>query len=356
MTPTPTPAGERALLALRADASTEVGSGHVMRCLALAESAHDAGRRAIFLCRALPGDLRAEIAARGFELLTLPATGPWTPDADARATRQALAGLAQPPHWVLVDHYGLGADWHRAVAASGARIAVLDDLADRALDCQVLIDQNAVTTLHRRYRGLTPAGCVHLLGPQYTLLRRDVRLAAQARAAVPAGALASGPTLLFLGGADADNLTLRLLQRLPSARLPGPLHVLAGAMNPHQTRLQALCDGLGHGFEVARRDLQPLLTHARAAVVACGMFAVELQALGVPCLLLPLSDIQGQVAAYFVRHGRAVPLAPGQADDSAAVAQAVEQLLALPFEPGGATAVAPDGARRVVQHLIENAA
>lgn len=356
MTPAATTAGERPLLAIRADASGEVGSGHVMRCLALAESAHDAGRRAIFLCRALPGDLRADIAARGVEVLTLPACEPWTPERDAQATLQALAGLAAPPHWVLVDHYGLGAGWHRAVAGGGARIAVLDDLADRPLACEVLIDQNGVPTLHRRYPALTPAGCVHLLGPRYALLRRDVRLAAQERAARPASVLANGPTLMFLGGADADGLTLRLLARLPTARLPGPLHVLAGAMNPHREALQARCRELGHGFEVARRDLQPLLCSARAAVVACGMFAVELQALGVPCLLLPLSDIQGQVADHFVRHGRAVPLSPAQVDDATAVALAVERLLALPFQPGDATAVAPDGARRVVQHLIENAA
>ncbi|URI06322.1 UDP-2,4-diacetamido-2,4,6-trideoxy-beta-L-altropyranose hydrolase [Aquincola tertiaricarbonis] len=346
------------VLALRADASTEVGSGHVMRCLALAEAAEDLGQRAVFVCRALPGDLRGEISARGFEVLTLPldAQTPWTPERDAQATLQALATLAQPPRWLLVDHYGLGADWHRSVAASGAAIAVLDDLADRPLQARVLIDQNAVTTLHRRYPALVPPDCQLLLGPQYTLLRRDVRLAAQERAAQSRQQLAAGPVLLFLGGADADGLTLQVLDHLPTAGLAGPLQVLAGAMNPHQAALRSRCQALGHGFEVARRDMRPLLARTRAAVVACGMFAVELQALGVPCLLLPLSDIQRQVAEHFSRHGRALLLQADRIGEPRALARALDQLMTLPFEPGGDTAVAPDGARRVVQHLIESAA
>lgn len=341
-------------LALRADASSEVGSGHVMRCLALAEAASDAGRRAVFISRALPGDLRAEVVARGFALLTLPEDGDWTPAGDAAATLRALATLPQPPRWVLVDHYGLGAEWHRAVATGGARIAVLDDLADRPLDGEVLIDQNAVTERHHRYPDLTPGRCTHLLGPRYTLLRRDVRLAAQARAAVPPQALAHGPTLLFMGGADADGLTLKLLPWLSGAALPGPLHVLAGAMNRHQAALETRCREGGHGFDVARRDLLPLLASARAAVVACGMFAVELQALGVPCLLLPLSDIQRQVAEGFVAHGRAVLRSPEQLSDAAATTRAIDELLTLPFHASDTLAVAPDGASRVVQHLIES--
>jgi UDP-2,4-diacetamido-2,4,6-trideoxy-beta-L-altropyranose hydrolase len=340
---------------IRADASAAVGSGHVMRCLALAEAFADAGRRVGFACRALDGDLRDEIAARGLPVFTLPLDDarPWSAGADAGATLALVAALGTPPDWVIVDHYGLGADWHRAVAACGASIAAIDDLADRPLACDALIDQNAVTNLHARYPALTPAGCARLLGPQFTLLRRDIRDAARRRQVMPRSALAAGPVIVFMGGADRDGLTQALVEQLDALPLPGPLHVLAGAMNPHQAALQALCRHRGHAFGVAQRELAPLLAPTRAAIVACGMFAVELQALGVPCVLLPLSDIQRQVAHVFEASGRAVLLEPAKLADARVLPGALQRLWALPFIPDATGAVAPDGAWRVARALLE---
>jgi UDP-2,4-diacetamido-2,4,6-trideoxy-beta-L-altropyranose hydrolase len=340
---------------LRVDASRAMGSGHVMRCLALAEALQDAGVEPVFVCAPWPGDLRGELQGRGHAVRTLrlPTDSPWSAAADAAATAALLQQEAAAGAWLVVDHYGLDAAWHRAVAASGVRVAVIDDLADRPLAGELLVDQNVVEAVHHRYPALTPSGCVRLLGPAYSLLRRDVRLAAAARAERAAHVLEAGPTLVFLGGADADGLTAHVLSRLAARPHAGPVHVLAGAMNPHQAALREQCRALGHDFSVARRDLAALMAESRAAIVACGMFAVELQAVGVPCLLLPLSGIQAEVAAAFAARGRAVVLPPEALADARRFDAAWQQVLSLPL--AGATArpvAAPDGAARIVRHLL----
>lgn len=353
----------RPVLFLRADASRQMGSGHVMRCLALAEAAQVAGMAVHWLCRRLPGHLINELQARGQSVHVLDWPGAdesWQVadrEADALASGAAMAALmpvgsTDQQHWVLVDHYQLDAVWHRRVARPDLLVAVLDDLADRPLDCALLIDQNSLETRHDRYRALTPPGCVHLLGSRYSLLRADIRAAAARRASTRPTS-----TLVFLGGADTGRLTEVVLDRLEaladSPLAPPPLHVLCGAMNPHWRALQSRCDSTGHEFSLAQRDMSDLLASARVAVVACGMFAVELQALEVPSLLLPLSDIQAAVADDFAHRGRAVVLPTEALSRPMAFESAWRRAYALPHAVSGRGFLALDGAQRVITQLLE---
>jgi UDP-2,4-diacetamido-2,4,6-trideoxy-beta-L-altropyranose hydrolase len=331
---------------VRADASRCVGSGHVMRCLALAEAIVERGGVASFASRALTGDLRNEVRARGFEVRTLdvPIDADLSVEDDARATLALLHDDGAAPAWVVVDHYDLDARWHCVVAGGGAAIAVVDDLADRSLQADLLIDQNAVPEIHARYAGLCPPHCVMLLGPSYTLLRREFRHAHAERAAYFMAPPRPGKVLLFLGAADADGLTLELLSRLDRSALPGPLSVLVGVMNARSSAIEAWCVEHQVEFAVAHTGVSRLAASASAAIVSCGMFAVELQALQVPSLLLPLSDIQRTVAHRFATSSRAVVLEPASLLRAGALAAAVRD---------GEGAIALDGASRVIDRMWE---
>jgi UDP-2,4-diacetamido-2,4,6-trideoxy-beta-L-altropyranose hydrolase len=342
-------------LFIRADASRQMGSGHVMRCLALAEAAQEAGMAVHFLCRPLAGDLVSELRQRQLPLtlLDLPeGPGLWQADDLAADARASLAAIQAQRHldqhdWLLVDHYQLGAPWHLAVAHAGLRIAVLDDLANRPLACTLLIDQNALSAHHHRYPSLTPAHCQHLLGPRYTLLRQEIRQAAQQRLSTP-----PSTTVVFLGGADTDRLTERVLDRLAALPQAAPtVQVLCGAMNPHWRAVQARCEAAGHRFALASRDMATLFAQARLAVVACGMTALELQALGIPSLLVPLSGIQEEVALDFARRGRAAVRSPQSLSDQGAFDTAWQALLAMPHHTPEPGFIALDGARRVIAQM-----
>ena len=165
-------------VAFRADASVEIGSGHVMRCLTLARALRERGAECRFITRELPGNLIGRIEAEGYELAPLPPPAPgepppkgpppfahWAGVAHTQDAAETRAAMEPGADWLVMDHYALDARWQRAVARPGMRLMVIDDLADRPHDCDLLLDQ----TLGRsasEYDTLVPALCLRLIGPQ----------------------------------------------------------------------------------------------------------------------------------------------------------------------------------------------
>ena len=172
-------------ITFRTDASLQIGTGHVMRCLTLADALAARGAYCQFICRAHDGNLIEFIRRKGLTAHPLPAgaalprspTDPthaaWlgaTQAEDAEACAPILA--AQRPDWLIVDHYALDARWERALAPHYRKLMVIDDLADRPHSCDLLLDQ----TFGRDaadYRPLVPADCRLLCGSHYALLRPE---------------------------------------------------------------------------------------------------------------------------------------------------------------------------------------
>ena len=169
-------------LAIRVDATARMGTGHFMRCLTLADSARAAGAHVRVVSRDLPVHLRAMVSERGHEFAALPDRPPsrgtnlgetyarWlgvSPAEDAASTIDALADRVWD--WLVADHYALDASWETALRRSVTRILVIDDLANRAHDCDILLDQNLCTEPAVRYQHRVSAGCQLLLGPRYAL-------------------------------------------------------------------------------------------------------------------------------------------------------------------------------------------
>ncbi len=173
-------------LAIRVDASTRMGLGHLVRCRTLAQELRAQGAEVRFICRAHPGHQIDALAADAFATISLPAppndidTGEsaaaedyarWLgvpQHQDAVETLAALSGWR--PDWLVVDHYGLDVDWAQLLRPHVGRILVIDDLANRLHDADLLLDQNYATDGARRYAGLLPASALTLIGPRYALL------------------------------------------------------------------------------------------------------------------------------------------------------------------------------------------
>lgn len=234
--------------AIRADASLAIGTGHVRRMLALAHALRACGGDISFVCRDLGIDTGTMVRAEGFAHIQLAAPSfdhtvtvgrighvAWagvSQDVDATQTLLALADLS--PQWVVVDHYSFDATWHRTVrSALGCRIAVVDDLADRELECDLLIDHNYCENHSAKYAGRIERKAHVLGGPRFALLGPEY---ADVKPRVVVDTVSS--IGIFMGGVDANNVTSTVLNALDELEFQKPLEVVTTSANPNLSKLQ----------------------------------------------------------------------------------------------------------------------
>lgn len=265
--------------AFRCDAGAALGGGHLMRCLTLASALAARGWRPEFLCRDLPGAGLDRVTAAGFGLHRISDERPDT----VRACLQA-----EPPGWLIIDHYALDAAFERAACPPGWRVMVIDDLADRDHDCALLIDQTP-GRVAADYAGRVPDACQRLIGPDYALLRPNF---AVGRPVMPeAGPLRR--VLVSMGAADPVNATGAVLDAL-SGRRDLVVTVVLGAGAPHLVAVagQVEARGAAGRLLVEHRDMAGLMARQDIAIGAGGMTGLERAAVGLPALIVTLADNQ----------------------------------------------------------------
>jgi len=296
-------------IVIRVDASLHMGSGHVMRCATLAEELRLRGAAITFICRELPGNYIDWLRTQQFEVLSL-AVAVCGETTDAAVSPPHLAWLGVPleqelaevctllaerpaADWIIVDHYALEARWEQAARAFAHQIMVIDDLADRAHDCNVLLDQNYYHDMQRRYDGLLSSACLTLLGPGHALLRNEF---AHWRAQCGPRGAAVRRVLVFFGGVDADNYTMPAIAALARANRPDiQVDVVIGTRHPARAAIEAVC--LQHGFtcHIQTSRMAELMAAADLAIGAGGTATWERCSLGLPALTLCVADNQRQL-------------------------------------------------------------
>lgn len=289
---------------IRADASVAIGTGHVMRCLAIAEALRGNGAEVVFASREQDGDLRDLIEAQGYPVHRLPRVEQSVPDwrMDAEQCSAAMGGIASPIDWLIVDHYGLDRRWEAAARAWSARILVIDDLADREHDCDVLLDQNYCAEMNGRYRALVPAQCRLLLGPDFALLRPEFLLA---RAGLRRRDGALQRMLVFFGGSDPTNETAKALQGIRQIKRPDlAVDVVVGSSNPHREEIKRICSEMPNAvYHCQVSNMAQLMVHADLAVGAGGSSTWERCCLGLPSLVAVLADNQAALTQAVAEFG-----------------------------------------------------
>lgn len=333
-------------VAFRVDASTVIGSGHVMRCLTLADALAASGAHCRFIMRAHPGSLERVVRGRGHSVTMLSeppladsgvlVSG--TPHAswlgvdwhsDAAETVLALSGNRLD--WLVVDHYALDQKWEAVVSECAARVMVIDDLADRYHDCDLLLDQN-LGRLEQDYDGLVPGGVTKLIGPRYALLRREFTDARDESLARRESAVVDS-ILVSMGGVDRENVTadvLRVLEgivELEACRVT----VVLGAACPHVESVsrQAELSPLSVEVHVNTGNMAELMSEADLAIGAAGGSAWERCCLGLPALLVVLAD--NQRAGAHALHNTGAALCIGGIED---IQEGLPVAIGSIFQPG----------------------
>lgn len=274
---------------VRTDASVEIGIGHVMRCLTFAGELRRRNAAVRFLCRQDDGNLIDAVRRQGFTVLGLP---PGTTDeaCDARETERLLAG-GPACDWIIVDRYTLGMWWERSVRPLTKRLMVIDDLADRRHDCDLLLDQNFYRDADERYGGLVPRSCRQLLGPSFALLRPEFR-EARTRLRTRDGTVRR--IMIFFGGSDRTNETTKVLEAVADAgRQDLAVDVVIGANNPHGDAIERAAGRIPAAVcHRDVRDMAALMTAADLYVGAAGSTTWERCCLGLPSFVITVAENQ----------------------------------------------------------------
>lgn len=308
------------IVVFRVDASSVIGTGHVIRCLSLAQRIKNSGGTVIFVCRELPGNLCCEIEGRGFTVFRLKADkkeaktlcaremehSAWlgtTWQLDASQTYSMLEPLA-PFDWLVIDHYSLDACWEKYLRPLAKKLMAIDDLFNRPHDVDILLNQNILNGSEENYLGLLPNYCRQLLGPRYALLQDQYQ---ELRNRIPPRSGKIERILVYFGGVDAANLTGRSLEALIAAKYSDlEIDVILPVAGAHRKSIITLAEGMsGVKIHDDLPSLAKLMASADLAIGAGGTTSWERLCLGLPALIVTLSDNQVNIAKSLQANGLA---------------------------------------------------
>ena len=247
------------LVFIRADASSLIGSGHVMRCLTLAQRLRkEQNAKVIFIMRNLSGNLIDVVRKQRFAVFVLPPAdedykldgyGLWLTvpmEVDAQQTIEVLQHYLQEHDCdvadrLIVDSYALDEQWERMLRPYCREIMVIDDLANRRHDCDILLDQNFYLNKDVRYVGLVPEHCKMLLGPEHALLREEF-YEAKKHFRKRDGTIKN--ILVFYGGSDLTNETEKAIEALVQLHDEGynfTADIIIGVSNSRREKIEKIC-------------------------------------------------------------------------------------------------------------------
>jgi len=292
----------------RADASIEIGTGHVIRCLTLADAITAKGASCEFICRDHPGNLIEQICGKGYTVHSLPMRSDSDKDLkhslwlgatqlqDAQSCAAILTELK--PDWIVSDHYALDFRWEDFLAHLCSQVMVIDDLADRPHHCKILLDQ----TMRRdsqEYRRLVPSDCTLLCGSKFAILRPEfakLRPFSLQRRLEPQ----FKQILVSMGGVDKDNITSDVLAALSVSDLPSDckIKIVLGITAPWLNFVKKITQTMRQPTEVLIdvKNMAQLMSESDLSIGSAGGSSWERCCLGLPSIIVVSADNQVEIS------------------------------------------------------------
>jgi UDP-2,4-diacetamido-2,4,6-trideoxy-beta-L-altropyranose hydrolase len=313
-------------LLIRADASIAIGTGHVMRCLALAQAWQDLGGRAIFAMAESTPALAARLHSESCDVVSVEAS------IGSQDDSERTADLARVHHagWVVVDGYQFGADYQQALKSADLKVLLMDDYGHSARYlADLVVNPNACAdeSLYQNRESYTRL----LLGTRYCMLRREFNAWRQWQRKIPPLARR---ILVTMGGSDRENLTARVLEALSSHKDGHGFEdleatVVIGGSNPHAASLERYAEASDRQIHLHKDTAQMAewMAQADLAVSAAGSTCWELCLLGLPSLLVDVAANQTVLARALDRKGCAIHIGSASEFSTEKIADQLDKLV-----------------------------
>jgi len=287
----------------RVDASLAIGTGHVIRCLTLAKVLRENGANIDFICRQHEGNFINKIRSDGFNVFELSYSkeskvddklshSHWLGATQQKDAKDSIAVLGtSKTDWLVVDHYAIDEDWQQVLKPYYCKLMVIDDLADRKHQCDLLLDQNLFENMSIRYLHNTPSQCVKLLGPEYALLQPEY---AELRKEVTPRTLPIKRLLVFFGGVDHYNITELTLDVVN--KMPASFETIDVVLSTNSLHYDVIKRHIANYPNIHLHSdlptLAPLMARADLSIGAGGSTNWERFCLGLPSIVVTLANNQ----------------------------------------------------------------
>lgn len=294
--------------AFRVDASSRIGTGHVMRCITLANELREYGAECHFICRAHSGHMIEKIKMEGHQTVLLPRAQNADTENTSQGRKKFTRWLGRPqqddaletivylknisPKWLVVDHFAIDTAWEQAVKKEiDLKIMVIDGLANRKHDCDLLLDQTFSTQAGSRWKGLVPTACQLFVGPEYALLRPEFVEACK-NLQRRSGSIRR--ILIGFGGVDEPNATVQVIDALEGFTTNDILlEVIVGSDNPHKADILENYSARERiNIHVDPDNIAELMASADLAIGAGGTMTWERCMLRLPSLIISIAENQ----------------------------------------------------------------
>ena len=320
---------------IRVDASRTIGTGHLMRCLTLADEMKVRGAEVTFISRQIPAYLQQSVEDNGHRVIKMEAESGSRPHEGLAElehshfleTSQRQDSLQTKLHlnqehfdWLIVDHYALDYRWELEMRSITGKILVIDDLADRMHDCDLVLDQNLQISTWQRYSKRVPESSKLLMGPRYAMLRSeflDCNLELRVRKDKPKR------IVVFFGGIDEANFTEPVILAVAALKISDlEVDVIIGAKHPAREEIVKHCKDNSFTCHIQTKRIAFLFSRADASIGAGGSTIWERGCLGLPTLVFIVAENQRE-ASICAEHHNLLKLAESSKDNAKALQQEI---------------------------------
>ena len=288
-------------LFIRVDASPEIGIGHIMRCLTLAQELKNNFDKIIFLTRKDSGDFTETIMKNEFEVIFIPTNN------DSDIIKNLITTYSENKNFLLIDHYDVDSNFESSLKNIFEKIFVIDDLANRKHDCDLLIDQNYYRDLNHRYKKLIQNDTITLLGSKYAIIRPEFRNIN--KKTIKKNSQIK-KILVSFGGSDPTNECKKALDALCSIENNQfEIVAIVGIYNNKFERLKKLYEKYSN-IKIYRHvnDLSQLMLNSDLFIGAGGTTTWERFYMGLPSIVTIISDDQKESIEFLSDMGHVINL------------------------------------------------
>lgn len=315
-------------ITIRADSSSIIGSGHIMRCLNLAKALKGRGCEVSFLCQKNEGSLNDWLLKeQHFDVFELEETKTFEQERDADQSRKIIGNL-KGLDWLIVDHYKIDQVWQRRLRDVAQKILVIDDLSDREHDCDAFLNQAVLDSKDNPHQDRVPESCVKFLGPRFALI--DPQFLKRRQNMDPGKRSKQIQNIFsFFGGSDKDHFSLKFIEAVQNNKNRNlNYHLIVGRQTPGAEKI---LKEAGENDQIKTyhsiKDMAGFISTMDLFVGSGGMITWERCCLGVSGIVVSMADNQYHFSKTLGDQGCHVFLGRHQDINSKQLAEAIDALL-----------------------------